>query len=602
MASLKGSHILKTLNTGLSNMRFIFFDVETKVLEETDKGITQEFRLCTANLVNFRKNGSFRVVDNLQTKSKEDFYLWFLGCLQRRKVMHVLSANIWFDIRNSGLFLFLMGQHWEQTMFYSKGFTTIIKLRYEEYTVLFLNMQQFIPANVEKMGYMVGLWKLDLSVHWWNDDDVMTYCQRDTDIITEVFKQWLVFLRINDLGRFSYTIASQSFTAYRYRFLFKKIYIHRHTWLTAFERKCYHGGRTDIFYQGSIKGEKIYNLDINSMYPFVMSTNKMPVQAVDIKKLPSLITVRAYASMYAVMGWCAIDTDEPVYNKVYKDKLCFPTGRFTTYLTDPEMRYALSKHHLKSVYYLAVYKKDYIFREYMAFFHKMKTAYEEQDNTTYRYIAKLFMNSLYGKFGQKIDIPYFEDRVDPPEYSHESVVDADTNIVYKELKLGYKRQVYQEAAGDAYNSFVAIAAHVTGLARMYLWKLIKLAGDKNVYYCDTDSIFCNHKGFTNLSKYINNNELGMLGVKGKSYDTTIFCPKDYIFNNEATTKGVKKGSSQNKDGSFSLLVFPSFRSDMKSGLDKPYRIRKINKFLKREYNKGEVMSDGWVRPYQLADF
>lgn len=583
-------------------MRFIFFDVETKILEETDTDITQEFRLCTANLVNFRKNGSFRVVDNLQTKSKEDFYLWFLGCLQRRKVMHVLSANIWFDIRNSGLFVFLMERHWEQSMFYSKSLTTIIKLRYEEYTVIFLNMQQFIPTNVKEYGNMVGLPKLDTDVHDPDDDKVMTYCQRDTDIITEVFKQWLDFLRINDLGRFSYTIASQSFTAYRYRFLFKKIYIHRHDWLTAFERKCYHGGRTDIFFQGSIKGEKIYNLDVNSMYPFVMATNKMPVQAVDIKQLPSMVTVRAYASMYHIMGWCAVDTDEPAYQKVYKNKLCFPTGRFTTYLTDPELRYALSKGHLKGVYYLVVYKKDYLFREYMDFFHKMKTVYTQSGDKTYRYITKLFMNSLYGKFGQKIDIPYFEDRIDPPEYSHESVIDDDTKIVYKELKLGYKRQVYQEAAGDAYNSFVAIAAHVTGLARMYLWKLIKKAGKGNVYYCDTDSLFVNDRGYNNLMSYINEDKLGMLGVKGISTNTTIHCPKDYVFNNNSTIKGVKKGSSQNKDGSFSLLVFPSFRSDMKSGLDKPYRIRKINKFLKREYNKGEVMDNGWVRSYSLSDF
>lgn len=599
---MKGSHILKTLQTGITNMRFIFFDVETRILEETDKEIKQGFRLLTANLVNFRKNGSFRIIDRFKTNKKEDFYLWFLSKLQKKQQLYVLSANIWFDIRNSGLFVWLMENHWKDELFYSKGFTTIIKLRYESYVVFFLNMQQFIPTNVKNYGDMVGMVKLDLNPLFWDDKIVMEYCARDTDIITEVFHQWLDFIRINQLGRFSFTVASQSFTAYRHRFLHKKIYIHRHDWLTALERKCYHGGRCDIFYQGTIKDETIYNLDINSMYPFMMKENKMPVKAIKVLKLPSMLTVRAYLLKYCVIGWCAIDTDEPAYNVVMNNRLCFPTGRFTTYLTDPEIRYAVKHNHLRSVYYLAVYEKDYIFSEYVDFMHNLKTQYEREGNKVYRYISKLFMNSLYGKFGQKIDVHYFTDNLSEAEYSHETVVDSDTNIVYKELRLGFQRKVFQEGAGDAYNSFVAISAHVTGLSRMHLWKLIRKAGDKNVYYCDTDSIFVNSRGYKNLYGSEIGDRIGQLSVKGKSTNVTIHGAKDYCFNNESTIKGVKKGSRPRSDGGFSLLIFPSFRSDMRTGLDKPYAIRKVTKFLNREYKKGEVMPDGWIKPFRINDF
>ncbi len=602
MAPVKGSHILKPLKTGITNMRFIFFDVETKILEETDKEIKQGFRLLTANLVNFRKNGSFRIVEHFQTNCKEEFYEWFLSKLQKRQQIYVLSANIWFDIRNSGLFKFLMDNRWTQSMFYSKSLTTIIKLGNGSSIIIFLNMQQFIATNVAEYGKMVGMVKLDLNVHWWDEKIVFEYCQRDTDIITEVFHQWLDFIRVNELGRFAFTVASQSFTAYRYRFMKRKIYIHRHQWLTELERKCYHGGRTDIFFQGTVKDQTIYNLDVNSMYPYVMSKYKMPVKAVKMLKLPSMITVRAYSLKYAIMGWCAVDTDQPVYIKIINKRTCFPVGRFLTYLTDPEIKYAIRKGHLKSVYYLACYEKDYIFQEYMEFFHKLKTRYEKEGNQVYRRIAKLFMNSLYGKFGQRIDIPYFEDTLPEAEYSQESVIDSDTMIVYKELKLGFKREVFQEAAGDAYNSFVAIAAHTTGLARMYLWKLIKKAGDKNVYYCDTDSLFANDRGYRNLEHYVNPDRLGKLGVKGQSREITINCPKDYTFAGESTIKGVKKGTRPNKDGSYSTLQFPSFRGDMKVGIENPYTIKKINKFLKREYMKGVVQSDGWVKPFELHDF
>lgn len=583
-------------------MRFIFFDVETQVINETEKTKPQEFRLLTANMVNFRKTGSFRIVDRFQTNVKEEFYMWVLSKLQKKQTLHILSANIWFDIRNSGLFVFLMDNHWKTSMFYQKSLTCIIKMSDGNSTIIFLNMQQFIPVSVEEYGYMIGLYKMDLHPQWWDEKAVFTYCQRDTDIITEVFHQWLDFIRINNLGRFAFTVASQSFVAYRTSFLHKKIYIHRHDWLTAFERKAYHGGRTDIFFQGKVNDGVIYNLDVNSMYPYVMKENKMPVKAVKILQLPALITVRAYSLLYNLIGWCALDTDEPAYLKVIKNRCCFPVGRFTTYLTDSEIRYALKKGHLVSVQYMACYERAYLFGDYMDFFHKLKTRYAEEGNKPYRQISKLFMNSLYGKFGQKIDVLYFEDTLLEPEYSQESVYDADTNIVYKELKLGYQRKVFQEGVGDAYNSFVAISAHVTGLARMYLWKLIKKAGYKNVYYCDTDSIFTNRRGYTNLSKYIDESRMGYLGLKSKSEDVTIHCPKDYEFGGKSTIKGVKKSSRPNKDGSFTNLVFPSFRSDMKAGLDKPYTIKKVTKRLSRKYTKGEVCADGWTRPFTLRDF
>jgi hypothetical protein len=333
-----------------------------------------------------------------------------------------------------------------------------------------------------------------------------------------------------------------------------------------------------------------------------MKENKMPVKAVKMLQLPSLITVRAYSLKYNIIGYCALNTDEPAYLKVINKRCCFPTGRFTAYLTDPEMRYAMRNGHLVSVYYLACYEKDYIFGDYVDFFHSLKSRYEAEGNKTYRQISKLFMNSLYGKFGQKIDVQFFTDNLQSPEYSQETVYDADTNIVYKELRLGFQRRVFQEGAASGYNSFPAIASHVTGLARMYLWKLIKKAGIKNVFYCDTDSLFVNETGMTNLSTYINETKLGYLGIKGKSTEVTIFCPKDYIFEGEQTTKGIKKGTTPNVDGSFSILVFPSFRSDMKVGLRHPYKIRKVNKTLKRIYTKGEVLPNGRVRPFRLSDF
>lgn len=599
---MRRPHILKGLKQGLSNMRMIFFDVETTTINPTPKERPQQFRLLTANLAHYRKSGYFKIIEKLQTKNQEEFYLWFLSKLQKKQTLYVLSANIWFDIRTSGLFMFLMENNGKVKLFYSKGLTTIIKVIYGEYNIVFLNIQQFIPTSVERMGYMIGKYKLELNTSWWNDDDVMEYCQRDTDIITEAFRLWLDFILINDLGRFSFTMASQAFVAYRHRFMPKKIYIHAHKWITALERKCYYGGRTEIFYQGSLNNETIYNLDVNSMYAFIMRNHKMPVKVVKLLKLPSKTEIWWYSKRYIVLGWCAVNSDEPVYPKRMNKRLCFPIGKFTTYLTDPEIKYAIKNNHLHSIYYLVAYKADYIFTDFIDYFYDLRRKYKEDGNDTFDYMTKRIMNSLYGKFGQKIDILFFEDTLKEVEYSQETVIDEETLISYKELKLGKIRKVFKEGGGDASESFVAIPAHITGLARMYLWSLIKQAGRENVKYCDTDSIFVNQKGYDKLALHIDKNILGKLGLKGKSNNTIINCPKDYSFAGETTLKGVKKGVRPNKKGLYRTMQFPSFKGDLRAGLKKPYTIKMVDKHMKREYKKGEVQSDGTVKPFRLKDF
>ncbi len=599
---MKNAHILRPLKGKTPKMRLLFFDIETETIQETDKLLYQRFKLGTANLVNYRPGESFTIIDTYQWYKSEHLQDWLLSNLQQKQVLYVLSANIWFDIRNSGIFIDLVHNGWKIVNFYSKGFTTIIKLRKDTYTIMFLNMQQLIPVSVKKYGEMVGMQKLEIDLQNTDNEKLMTYCQRDTDIITEVFRQWLDFVYSNDLGKFGFTLASQALIAYRHRFMYRKIFIHKNEWLTKLERECYYGGRTEIFRKGKIKEGEIYYLDVNSMYPWAMSQHKMPVKWVKVLKAPQKYKLAWYLQRYICMAWVALDTPEPAYPKRMNGRLCFPTGKFLTYLSHPELKYAYHNNHVVSIYYLTLYEKADIFSDYVAFFHKLKGRYTEEGNEAYRFMTKRILNSLYGKFGQKADILFFEDTISEEQYSQMTVIDPDTGISYKELCLGKTRKVYQEAAGEAYNSFVAIPAHITGLSRMHLYSLMRKAGSENVLYCDTDSLFVNTLGYKNLKSSIVSGQLGMLNLEKTSSEVTINCPKDYIFGNETVIKGVKHNSKQNKLGGYEQLQFPGFRGDLSSGLEKPYAIRKVTKYLTREYKKGLVGRKGFVTPFKLSEF
>ena len=59
-------------------------------------------------------------------------------------------------------------------------------------------------------------------------------------------------------------------------------------------------------------------------------------------------------------------------------------------------------------------------------------------------------------------------------------------------------------------AFVRIASYITSLARLNLYNAARKAGVKNVYYCDTDSLYVNDEGMDRLtnSDMVHNTELG----------------------------------------------------------------------------------------------
>lgn len=599
---MRRAHVLRTLSRGLTRMRLLFIDVETTTIKETQDRLYQGFRLMTANLVEYRPETGWMETVEKDFYNQQDFYDWFDSILHRKSTLYVISANIWFDLRNSGLFHYLTSHRWEVKIFFIKGFTNIIKLKQEPYTVCCLNMQQFIPRSVKKMGQLIGLEKFDVDVKDKDDKLIMGYCRRDVDIITETFKLWVKFLDDNDLGRFCYTLAGQSFTAFRHRFLNKKIYIHANEFISNFERECYYGGRVELFRRGDFKGEKIYKLDINSQYPYVMREYPMPVKWRGTEHLPSMVTLRWCLWRYICFAKVALNTNEPVYPQKGQNKLLFPTGRFVTYLSHPELIYAYEHGHIYEIEYLIYYDKAVIFREYVDNMFVLRRKYKDEHNDVFQYLVKIMMNALYGKFAQRVDTMILEEEIDKELYEVNTIIDRETGKRYRELILGFSRKVFQEGNEDSINTMIAIPAMITSLARIYLWELIQTAGRENVYYCDTDSIFTNTEGYQNLGSKIHPIHLGLLALEADCENLVLWGPKDYIFGSETVLKGIRKDSVKQKDGSYDQIHFPGFKGDLRHGLDKPYGIVKIKKSLKRIYEKGTVNPDGTITPFVRSEF
>lgn len=662
-------HKLEFRNTFLRPKRIVFFDTETNY-QQNGEFIEHEFWF--GYLV--YREGGYRT-EKLLLK-KDDFwdFIDFLFIGDKEEV-YVVAHNCFFDFMIIGGFAsaFSRGFHLVRPPVSDKGLFIALFERGKE-RVYFLNLGNWFKSSVKELGKTVGLQKLDMPPRDAPFDQWVMYCKRDVEVIEKVFIHFLEFIDKNDLGGLSYTIAAQAFNSYLYRFKKHEIFIHSHEQATELERRAYHGGRTEAFYIGEIK-DKVYVLDVHSMYPSIMRDCAVPVKFIKYLEKPRLDDYLYYRSRgYLVIADVLVKTDKPIV-PLRGERLIAPVGKFRTALTSVEIDFLFENGgDVLEWYGMSVYIGDVVFKDYVEYFYHYKEQAAKENNKVDYMLYKLFLNSLYGKFGQRS--PKWN-RVgttqDLSQVDYKIAIDALTGKKHNiRIYAGVVEQSddYRESA----HSFVAVSAFITAYGWVKITNYIIKAGWENVYYTDTDSIFTNEIGYNRLLKggYIGD-ELGMLGLEYIADGMYIYGLKDYQVNingkRMVKMKGVSKdavavipdntvirifgkdvekflarceehglsikmsddvylledGIISLSDNDFGIVTF----KELSEGLDvhitdigttafaqlqwlsfaghvrernlMKYINRIIVKRLRREYKKGIITKEGWVKPFEMND-
>lgn len=595
-------HILKSNKTGARPRDMIFFDTETETVNVSKLGKEQKLKLYTAVYHRHYDNRRKPTVKWTHGYTEQDLALFILNYCRRGICLYVFSANVWFDIRASHLHKSLFAAGFTVKNWFSNGKVLVIKLIRERQSIKFINIQNIWPISVEKIGEVIDLPKLGVDFETVTNEDLLRYCYRDTEIIYKGMLFWFEFIATHDLGTFGVTIASQGLNAYRHRFMETPIAIHNNDKVSAFERLGYFGGRTECYHIGKVKAKKVYVLDINSQYPYVMKTCSFPHQLKYSGKNVTADSVYEYTDKYCCMAQVDLDTPESIYAKKYNGRTVFPIGRFTTSVCTAAFRYAYEHGHIKHVYQASIYLRAKIFAKWVNVIYPIREQFLKAGNVTMGKVVKRLMNTLYGKFGQRAD-DVIQEQVMPNEaYLSERIYDLDEDCYYRVTQLGTLRTVYKEKVNESFHSFPAISAHVTEYARMYLWYLMKIARLKNLYYVDTDSLYVNRSGYKLLKSYLHPTKLGALKLEGISTSFHIYGPKDYVLDGTVKLKGIPKKAEKLGDDVYRCDMFPGIKRELQRGLTDFYTIESRVKHLKREYTKGVVSASGSVSPFCLAEF
>jgi len=516
------------------------------------------------------------------------------------KTLYVIGSHIVFDMWASGIPEFLTSRGWTARILYGRGPITVISVERGGAVIKFLSLQNFIPGSVREWGELLGVPKMEVDFRKASKEELKRYCRRDVEITGMMFLRYLSFLRRYDLGSFGPTISSQALHAFKHRFMSHKILHYDREDYTEFCRQGFFGGRNECFYIGELPEGRYYLLDVNSMYPYVMKEYRYPTVFRQFVGECDPEYIRRALSSKCVMAEVYLETEEPAYPYRMGKYLIFPVGKFWTVLCSGALKYAFRKGHIRAVRRAILWDSEYIFTRYVEFFYSLKKRYTESKNRVFREIAKNFLNHLYGKFAEERDRVIVDDKDDTGEMWRMDIIFPDDDTEGVEW-VGFGRHVITKGKVESPQAVVPIAAHVTDYGRMYLWKLIRFAGWGNVYYCDTDSILVNEKGYHLLESFIHPTVLGALSVREEGRHVKIWGAKDYEFEGHKRIKGIREDAVPLSPDRFKQREFPSLAALLRLGIPSGYPVRTVEKKLTRRYVKGEVQSDGWVRPVRLQE-
>lgn len=576
----------------------IFFDTETSLIDIGNNVKKHSLKVGVGVYTRTHKKNYFVEQDKLIFKQSDDFWTWAISKHRSKTHLYLTAHNIVYDMVIVDGFKTLDKLGYELQSFYSKGGVSVFRYKNDKGSLTLLDNLNLFPGKLANYGEKFNLPKLIIDFDNTTIKALIKYCERDVDIIMRLWRKWCMFLDTHNLGNFKCTLAATAFNAYRTKYLKHKIYIHNDEQALIQERKSYRGGRTEAFYKGALDNQDYYYLDINSMYPYVMQNNEYPRGLAGNITNPSVNYLENRLKFYSVIIDTTLNTDKNPYPYKVNGFTAYPTGRFRTTLTTPEIMYALKNDHIVKIHSLYWYTRAPLFNQYVKELYQLKTEYQKENNAEFRNIAKMLLNTLYGKWGQmgfeqnllgtntdeNISVEYGYDMIRKERYII-NTINGQSFITYK--------------TGESRYSFPAIASHVTAYGRMMLYDLITRAGQMNCFYCDTDSVIVNEIGYKRLEHLMDDIVIGQLALEARSREVRINAPKDYVFGELIKRKGIKKDAKEVANGVFRQEQWSRFSGLAKNGTLSDYTTKTVNKTLYRNIHSGVLTKSGWITPFCL---
>lgn len=385
---------------------------------------------------------------------------------------------------------------------------------------------------------------------WSFKDEAIKYCKLDCKCLHEILVKFneLIFNEFKININTSLTLPSLAMRIYKSQFMPANTIYQLLGNVESDIRESYTGGAVDVYIphnrlSGFMKSivdmfSILYIYDVNSLYPFIMAKTSMPVGKPiafegDIRK----IEPKAFGVFY-----CKITSPEYLEHPILQRKIktsdglrtIAGLGSWTGWIFSGEMDNALKYGYTFEILNGYQFEKGNIFEAFVEKLYNLRLQYLK--GHPMNLIAKLLMNSLYGKFGMKnqstiIEIFNTNNKEDLNilnemlEVFGESVynkVNIDDYVVTLRDGLLSLKYNDEEEMYHGLDINIAIASAITGGARRGM-SVLKNNPLFKLFYSDTDSVVVDRP----LPSFMVGNGLGQFKLEHVIERAVFLAPKVY---------------------------------------------------------------------------
>jgi hypothetical protein len=408
-------------------------------------------------------------------------------------------------------------------------------------------------------------------------------------------------------------------------------------------RDSYSGGAVDVYIPHNVNTNPsrilskdsngkyivLYYYDVNSLYPTTMAKMPMPVgKPIAFEGNIRLISPKAYGFFNCIIT-SPLNLEHPILQRRIKTTEGIRTvaglGTWTGWICSTEMDNAMKYGYTFEILNGYEFNTGDIFSEYINTMYNLRKEFPKSHPMNL--IAKLLMNSLYGKFGiksesTKVEIIENNNIEKLNKYLDKYHTDIDdifyfdnyTILIIKTNKF-IPDSNRSEIPGDISGQLdinVAVASAITAYGRIHM-SVFKNNPDYKLYYSDTDSGVINKP----LPDHMIGNELGQMKLEHTIKKAIFLAPKVYglvdINDNEIIkAKGLTKDSIKNlKVSDLELLLrkditkiftqekgYKSLFNANINVLDTAYTLKATSNKRQHIYNKNIFVN---TKPYNFDD-
>ena len=398
---------------------------------------------------------------------------------------------------------------------------------------------------------------------WSFRDEAVKYCELDCKCLHELLTKFneLIFNNFSINIFRSLTLPALAMRIYKTHFMPANTLYQLSAEIEKNIRLSYTGGAVDVYIphnritsfvsKATALFKKLYYYDVNSLYPTIMARLPMPVGKPiafegDIRK----IEPNAYGIFY-----CKITSPEFLEHPILQRKIkglgtIAGLGTWHGWIPSIEMdnaaRYGYQFEILKGYQF----DKANIFKDYVNKLFELRNEYNKTHPMNL--IAKLLMNSLYGKFGMKTErtaVEIFNLNTEAGRLAMKSLLDSAGDSVKDFIEFDNNKYLFvRNTLADLLNedSFhgsdvnIAVASTITAGARIFM-SAFKNNSLYNLFYSDTDSIVIDKL----LNPILVGSALGQLKLEHVITRAVFLAPKVYGFITENGDEVIKvKGVTQ----------------------------------------------------------